>query len=93
MKTIEQLEKLYEKEASLAEKHKNNAVTVKKEIESRKASMINSKAKELNLSGQEYDRLLKLLANKKNLMEAIDLVIGTEEKKDKKEEATGEETD
>lgn len=77
MKSIEKLEENYKRELELAEKHKQNASDIKKEIELLKGNMINQKTKALNLSGAEYDRFMKLLgSDKKTVLEAIGLVLG-----------------
>lgn len=78
-KSIGQLEKSYEREMELAEKHRQNAADIKKEMELFKGSMINQKTKALNLNGTEYDQFMKLLeSNKQNVLEAIELVLGKE---------------
>ena len=78
-KSIEQLEKNYEREMELAEKHRQNAADIKKEMELLKGSMINQKTKALNLNGAEYDQFMKLLASdKQSVLEAIELVLGKE---------------
>lgn len=77
MKSIEKLEENYKRELELAEKHRQNAIDIKKEIEFLKGSMINQKARTLNLSSAEYDRFIKMLeSGRSTVMEAIELVIG-----------------
>ena len=77
MKTFEQLEKLYAKEVSLAEKHKKNASDIKKQMETLKGKAVTEKINTLSLTGTEYDRLMKLLsAGKKTVMEAAEIVLG-----------------
>ncbi len=77
MKSIEKLEENYKRELELAEKHKQNASDIRKEIELLKGNMINQKTKALNLSGAEYDQFMKLLeSDKKTVLEAIGLVLG-----------------
>lgn len=78
MKSIEKLEKSYKREVELAEKHRRNAADIKKEIELLKGSMINQKTKALNLNGAEYDQFMKLLESKRNVLEAIEFVLGKE---------------
>ncbi|MBD5469908.1 MAG: hypothetical protein HDR19_01960 [Lachnospiraceae bacterium] len=80
MKNLEKLEEHYHKELALAEKHKKNAEDIKKEIELLKGSQINQKIKSLNINGDEYKKLMDLLDNKKELMEAIEIVSGNKGK-------------
>lgn len=85
MKTMEQLEKSYEKEKRLAEQHKKNAADIKKQMELLQGKSVSQKITSLNMSGAEYDRLMKLLSSgKKSVMEAVNLVLNNE--KTKKEE-------
>lgn len=78
-KSIEQLEKSYKREMELAEKHRQNAADIKKEMELLKGSMINQKTKALNLNGAEYDQFMRLLASdKQSVLNAIELVLGKE---------------
>ena len=79
MKSMETLEKMYNKELELMEKHKQNAADIKKEMELRRGSMIHKKANALNLNSAEYDRLMRLLEkDKKTILDAIELVLGDE---------------
>lgn len=78
MKSIEKLEISYERELELAERHKQNAADIKKEMELLKGSMINQKTKALNLNGAEYDQFVKFLESKQNVLDAIELVLGKE---------------
>lgn len=79
MKSIEKLEENYQKEIHLAERHRQNASDIKKEIELLKGSMINQRTKALNLNGAEYDQFLRLLgSDKKTVLKAIGLVLGEE---------------
>lgn len=79
MKSIKKLEENYQKEVQLADKHRQNAADIRKEIELLKGSMINQRTKALNLNGAEYDQFLKLLeSDKRTVLEAIGLVLGDE---------------
>lgn len=78
MKTIETLEKALAKEQELIEKHKQKAATIEKEIELRKGQATMKAVKALNLTGKQYDRFLQLLSSKKNVMEAVDLMVRDE---------------
>lgn len=79
LKSMETLEKMYNKELELAEKHKQNALDIKKEMELRRGHLINKKANALNLNGAEYDQFIRLLEkDKKTLLDAIELVLGDE---------------
>lgn len=80
MKNLEKLEEHYRKEQELAEKHKKNAEDIRKEIELLKGSQVNQKIKALNINGDEYKKLMDLLNDKKELMEAIELVSGNKGK-------------
>ena len=80
MRSLEKLEEHYQKELSLAQKHKQNAEDLKREIELLKGSMITQKVKSLNINGEEYRKLMDLLNDKRGLMEAIELVSGNAEK-------------
>jgi len=80
MKSFEALQKTYEKEIELAEKHKQKAADIKKEMEVQRGNVSYKKINALNFTGQEYDKFMRLLdTNKKTVLEAIDLVLGTEE--------------
>ena len=74
MKNIENLEKALEKEKELIEKHKQKAAAIEKEIEMIKGQATMKAVKALNLTGQQYDRFLKLISNKKSVMEAVELM-------------------
>lgn len=77
MKSMEQLEKSYIKEMELADKHKKNAADIKKQMELQQGRLINQKINSLNMSGMEYDRLMKLLSSgKKTILEAAEIVLG-----------------
>ena len=77
MKTIEQLEKAYEKERRLAEQHKKNAEDCKKQIEQLQLKNVSQKVISLNMSAKEYDDFMKLLkSGKKSVFEAVNLVVG-----------------
>lgn len=80
MKTIEQLEQMYEKEMALSEKHKKTAGDIRKQIEMQQGKMITQKINALNMSGVEYDKFLKLLSSgKKTVLQAADQVLGGQE--------------
>lgn len=76
MKSFEALEKAFKKELELSEKHKQNALDIKKEIELQRGKALSKKINSLNLSGQEYDRFLRLLDGKNSFLEAVELVLG-----------------
>lgn len=76
MKSMEQLERAYQKELDLAEKHKKNAADLKKQMELQQGKMISQKINGMNMSGAEYDRFMRLLASgKKTVLEAAELVL------------------
>lgn len=75
MKSIEALEKELTKEKELIEKHKKKATAIEQEIELRKGQAMVKAVKALNFSGQQYDRFLRLLSNKKSVMEAVELLV------------------
>lgn len=74
-KSISKLEENYKRELALSEKHKQNAIDIKKEMELLKGNMINQKVKALNLNGAEYDLFMQLLSGKKTVLEAIGIVL------------------
>lgn len=79
MKSIEQLEQAYEKELSLAEKHKKAAADIRRQIEMQQGKMITQKINALNMNGAEYDTFIKLLSTgKKTVLQAADQVLGIE---------------
>lgn len=81
MKTIEQLEQMYEKEIALSEKHKKAAGDIRKQIETRQGKMITQKINALAMTGAEYDKFYKLLSSgKKTVLEAADQVLGVQER-------------
>lgn len=75
MKSIEILEKELVKENELIEKHKKKAEAIEKDIEYRKGQATIKAVKALNLTGQQYDRFLKLLSSKKSVLEAVELLV------------------
>lgn len=83
MKSMEQLEKNYEKELKLAEQHKKNAADIRKQMDLQMGKAVGQKINSLDMNGAEYDRLMKLLGSgKKSVLEAVELVLGeTEEQK------------
>lgn len=86
MNAIATLEKKYQRELELIDKHKKNAADLKKEIEVQKGKITISVLNSLNLSGEEYRRLMKLLKqDKKSIFEAVDLVLGTKAEEKQKE--------
>lgn len=94
MKNMEQLQKNYEKETKLAEQHKKNAADIKKQMELLQGKNVSQKITSLNMSGAEYDSLMKLLGSgKKNVMEAVNLVLNNRrgEKEEVKADAGGKE--
>lgn len=77
MKSMEQLEKQYMKELELADKHKKNAADIKKQMELQQGKLIHQKINSLNMSGGEYDQLMKLLSSgKRTILEAAEIVLG-----------------
>lgn len=79
MKTIEQLEQMYEKEMALSEKHKKTAGDIRKRIEARQGKMVTQKINALAMTGAEYDKFYKLLSSgKKTVLEAADQVLGVQ---------------
>ena len=76
MKNMEQLQKAYEKEQRLSEQHKKNAADIKKQMELLQGKNVSQKINSLNMSGAEYDKLMKLLGSgKKTVLEAVELVL------------------
>ncbi|MCM1388121.1 MAG: hypothetical protein NC231_12395 [Bacillus sp. (in: Bacteria)] len=83
MKSMEQMQALYEKEIGLSEQHKKKALSVKKEMKHMQGKNVNEKVKALNMSGAEYDSFIKLLSSdKKKVLEAVNIVLGKEVKSD-----------
>ena len=74
MKSIETLENALKKEKELIEKHKEKVAAIEKEIELKKGQATMKAVKALNLTGQQYDRFLKLISSKKNVLEAVELL-------------------
>ena len=74
MKDIEKLEEQYNKEIRLAEQHKNRAKTIADEIKFLKGEECNSRISRLNLTPDQFKKLLKLLDNKENLLDAVELL-------------------
>lgn len=82
MKTMEQLETAYQKELSLAEKHKKAAADIKKQMELLQGKTIIQKINSMNMSGSEYDKFIKLLSSgKKTVLETADQVLGEKQEK------------
>lgn len=94
MKSMEQLEKMYEKEIKLSEQHKKNAADIKKQMELQMGKAAVQKITALNMTGTEYDKLMKLLGSgKKTVLEAAGMVLNAdmEEKGKKRREETEKE--
>lgn len=68
---LEKLEKLYNKECALAEKHKQAAKDIKEEMEALKGNIITKAVLSLNLDNQEFDYFMSYLKNKKDIQSAI----------------------
>lgn len=82
MKTMEQLETAYQKELSLAEKHKKAAADIKKQMELLQGKMVIQKINSMNMSGAEYDKFIKLLSSgKKTVLETADQVLSEKQEK------------
>lgn len=73
-KKLEVLKKRLQKERDLEKKHKQSADRLQKEIENQQQQEINKAVNKLNLSGEEYKKLMSVLKKKQNLMDAIDLI-------------------
>ncbi len=81
MKSMEQLEKAYQKELELSKKHKKTAEDIKKQMELQQGKAVNQMVNAMNLNGAEYDRFMKLLAGgKKTVLEAAELVLKQSER-------------
>ena len=77
MKTMEQLEKAYEREKRLAEQHRKNAADYKKQMEQLQFKSVNQKVASLSMSAEEFDAFMKLLnSGKKSVFDAVNLVMG-----------------
>ncbi len=81
MKSMEQLEKAYQKELELSKKHKKTAEDIKKQMELQQGKAVNQMVNAMNMNGAEYDRFMKLLAGgKKTVLEAAELVLKQSER-------------
>lgn len=56
------------------ERLQQGAEDLRREIELLKGTMVNQKIKALNFNGEEYRKLMMFLNDKKEIMEAIELV-------------------
>lgn len=73
---IERLEKLqesYEKALDLSRKHKRKADELKQKIEEQKAFALQKKTQELQLTAEEYERLLSFLSDKDSVLSALSI--------------------
>jgi hypothetical protein len=78
---MEQLEAAYQKELSLADKHKKAAADIKKQMEFQQSKTITAKFNAMNMNGAEYERFIHLLASgKKTVLEAADLALNKNKK-------------
>lgn len=78
---MEQLEKAYQKELELSQKHKKAADDIKKQMEYMQGKAISQKINAMNMNGAEYDRFMRLLAGgKKSVLEAAEHVLKESEK-------------
>ena len=76
MKSMEQLEKAYQKEMELSERHKKNAADIRKQMELQQGKEITQKISSMKMSGAEYDQFMRLLSGgKKTVLEAVSLVL------------------
>lgn len=76
MKSMEQLERAYQKEVELSEKHKKNAADIKKQMELQQGKEITQRINAMKMSGAEYDKFMRLLSGgKKTVLEAVSLVL------------------
>ncbi len=81
MKSMEQLEKAYQKELELSKKHKKTAEDIKKQMELQQGKAVNQMVNAMNMNGAEYDRFMKLLAGgKKTVLEAAEFVLKQSER-------------
>ncbi len=81
MKSMEQLEKAYQKELELSKKHKKTAEDIKKQMELQQGKAVNQMVNAMTMNGAEYDRFMKLLAGgKKTVLEAAELVLKQSER-------------
>lgn len=76
MKSIEQLEAVYEKEMALVEKHKKAAADIRNQITHQQGKMIMQSISALHMSGAEYDKFTRLLkSGKRTVLEVADQVL------------------
>ncbi len=76
---MEQLEKAYQRELELSQKHKKAAEDIKKQMELQQGKAISQRVNAMNMNGAEYDRFMKLLAGgKKSVLEAAEIVLKAE---------------
>ena len=93
MKSMEQLEKAYQREVELAEKQKRTATDIKKQIDERQGKLNTQNINALNLSGEEYDRFIRLIgSSKKTVLEVADQVLGGQKRPEKGDEKGHEES-
>ena len=59
MKSIEQLEAIYEKEMQISDQHKQKAMDIRKQIKMQTEKTVLQKINSLNMTGTEYDKFLK----------------------------------
>lgn len=71
MKALEKLQESYERESELARKHKKKADELKQKIDEQKALALQKKTQELQLTPDEYERLLTFLSDKASVMSAL----------------------
>ncbi|MCI9465468.1 MAG: hypothetical protein HFI48_16690 [Lachnospiraceae bacterium] len=92
MKSIEQLEAIYEKEMQISDQHKQKAMDIRKQIKMQTEKTVLQKINSLNMTGTEYDKFLKLLGNgKKSVIEAANIVLQIDAGSEKAEGASGKE--
>ena len=78
---MEQLEKAYQKEVELSQKHKKAADDIKKQMELQQGKAVNQRINAMNMNGAEYDRFMKFLGGgKKTVLEAAELALQESEK-------------
>lgn len=71
---INKLERLYQKECELVEKHKNQAEDYKRQLEEARGNAIRQAVNRQNLSGSEFEQLMTLLKSRKTISDALKTV-------------------
>lgn len=76
MKSLEKLQEKYEKELAIINEHRQNADSLKKQIDDYRNTVLQKRTQELKLSADEYEQFINFLSkDKKTVMAATEMIL------------------